>query len=93
MSYLSLCFLYLCANQISRCQETDHSLLALECTLFPPYLFIPLKPLSALPRFFNLAVFLPFHFHSPTVAHLLSLRLPLWVLTSSLNNSQSCFLS
>lgn len=58
MSYLSLCFLYLCANQISWCQETDHGLLALECTLFPPYLFIPVKPLPAPSGFFYLALFL-----------------------------------
>lgn len=74
MSYLSLCFLYPCANQISWCQETDHGLLALECTLFPPYLFIPVKPLPAPPQFFYLALFLPFHFHSLTLAHLLSPR-------------------
>lgn len=86
MSYLSLCFLYLHANQISWCQETDHSLLALECTLFPPYLFIPVKPLPALPWFFYLALFLPFHFHSLTLAHRFSPWDSCWVLTSSLNN-------
>lgn len=63
MSYLSLCFLYLRADQISQCQETDRGLLALECTLFPPYLFIPVKPLPAPPWFF-LVLFLPFHFRS-----------------------------
>lgn len=70
MSYLSLCFLYLHANQISQCQETDHGLLALECTLFPSYLFIPVKSLPVPPVFFfvfffwYLAVFLPFRFVS-----------------------------
>lgn len=87
MSYLSLCFLYLCANQISWCQETDHSLLAPECTLFPPYLFIPVKPLpfSALLLLFS---FVPsFSFSQPYFGpSLLSPRLSRWVLTSSLNN-------
>lgn len=72
MSYLSLCFLYLGANQISWCQETDHCLRAPECTLFPPYLFIPVKLLPAPPPFCSFALFLPFHFHSLTLAHLFS---------------------